>query len=426
MRCQEALKRFFQNFFYNFVKVTGYIPYKLCMKTHVYYESKDTPRLGGAEIAVANHTRLLDFAMLLYLYKFRVVRVLMAEVLFQVPISGLFMRWMRGIKVNRGHGTDVEHMQEMRDALYNQDVVGIFPEGKLNPEGRDYGSLLPLGNGAIHLAMTTGARIRPLYFHNNLGVFKSCAIMVGNPIDVQGMFGSDPTPQALEKARAYLTRRLEELRDNLKLRDQHRSHSLLTRHMRWSIRIALKMGFGVTYHYTDKAVQAHKLQRNVIIVSNHRSFYDPPMLCTLFPKDKVHILAAETLYENKWLAFLLKRMGCIKIDRNCLDMESFHAIQDVLNRGASVGIFPEGTLHEDHDILPFKSSFALAAISSGVEVLPVYIGGEYKMFGNKLHIWIDTPMKLEVENLTVEAIEKQAKRVEDRMRMLAELDKKRS
>ena len=107
-------------------------------------------------------------------------------------------------------------------------------------------------------------------------------------------------------------------------------------------------------------------------------------------------------------------------------MESFHAIQDVLNRGASVGIFPEGTLHEDHDILPFKSSFALAAISSGVEVLPIYIGGEYKMFGNKLHIWIDTPMKLEVDNLTVEAIEKQAKRVEDRMRMLAELDKKRS
>ena len=33
---------------------------------------------------------------------------------------------------------------------------------------------------------------------------------------------------------------------------------------------------------------------------------------------------------------------------------------------------------------------------------------------------------LEVENLTVEEIEKQAKRVENRMRMLAEQDKQRS
>ena len=414
------LKRFFQNLFLNFVKVTGFIPFLLYLKPHIYYQSKQTPKLRGAEIAVANHTTLIDFVMLLYVYKFRVVRVLMAEVLFKKPLSAWFMTHMRGIRINRGRGTDVEHLQQMKDALYDQDVVGIFPEGRLNPEGRNYGSLLPFGNGALHLSMVTGAKVRPMYFHTNGGLFKSSAVLIGDPIDFQAMYGSEPTPEALEKARVYLTRRMEELRDDLKLRDQHRYDSFLSRHVRWSIRVALRTGFGVHFHYTDPAVQKYKLSKNVIIVSNHRDVYDPPMLCTLFPKDRVHFLAAETLFENKWLAWLLGRVGCIKIDRNRLDMESFHAIQDVLRRGASVGIFPEGELSKDGEIHDFKSSFVLSALSTGVDVLPIYIGGEYKLFGRKLHIWIDVPMKMEVENMTVEAIEAQARRVHDRICYLKE------
>ena len=412
------MRRFFKNLFYNFVKVTGYIPLMLFLKPHVYYERKGMAKPGGAEIAVANHTTLLDFVMLLFVYKNRVVRVLMAEVLFSNKLSGWFMRHMRGIKVNRGRGTDVEHMQEMKDTLYDQDVVGLFPEGRLNPEGRDYGPMLPIGSGAVHLSMVTGAKVRPMYFHTNGGFFKSSAILVGEPIDFRAMFGSEPTPEALDKAKRYLARRMEELRDDLKLRDAHRETSMLSRHIRWGIKVGLRCAFGVHFHYTDKSVQAHKLNKNVIIVSNHTHIYDPPMLCTLFPKDRVHFLACETLYKNRWLTMLLNRVGCIKLDRTRLDMESFHAIQDVLRRGASVGIFPEGTLSEDKQIQPFKSSFVLSALNCNVEVLPVYIGGEYKMFRRKLHIWIDVPMKMEVKNYTVEEIEGQAKRVENRLREL--------
>ena len=50
----------------------------------------------------------------------------------------------------------------------------------------------------------------------------------------------------------------------------------------------------------------------------------------------------------------------------------------------------------------------------------MYIGGEYKMFSKKLDIVIDVPLKLEVEALTVEEIEAQAKRVRDRLCYLKE------
>ena len=414
------MKRFFRHFFLNFVKVTGYLPLGFFLKPHLYYENRNTRKVGGGEIAVCNHTTMLDYVILLFVYKFRVVRVLMAEILFKKPLLAWFLRRMQGIRVDRQNGTSVDWMNQARQALMDQDVVGIFPEGRLNKEGKNYGSFLPFGKGAVRLAMVTGAPIRPIYTHTEGGFFKSSGVMVGDLIDIQGMFGSDPTPEAMEKANRYLKRRMEKMRDDLKTRDQHREHSLLTRHIRWTMRLGLRMGYGIHFHYTDKNIQANRLTENVIIVSNHTCYLDPPMLCAIFPKDRVHILAGEVLYENKWLRFLLNRLGCIKVDRTRLDMESFHTMTDVLMKKRSVGIFPEGQLSESREIQPFKSSFVLAAINSNVKVLPICIGGEYKLFSRKLHIWIDTPMEMNGDCLTVESIESQALQVENRVKYLKE------
>lgn len=412
------MKRFFRHFFMNFVKITGYLPLWCFLKPHIYYEHAHSPKVKGAEIAVANHTKMLDYVLMLFVYKMRVVRVLMAEVLFKKPLLAWFLRRMQGIRIDRESQTTVDYMEDAWQALRDQDVVGVFPEARLNKDGRHYGSLLPFQKGAVRLSMVTGAPVRPMYFHNNGGVFKSSAILVGDPIDMQALFGEDPTPEALEKANRYLVRKMEELRDDLKLRDQHREHSLHSRFIHWSMRWALKLGFGVQYHYTDEKIQGKKLHQNMIIVSNHRSFLDPPMICTIFPKDKIHILAGEVLYENKWLARLLNRLGCIKVDRTRLDMDSFRSISDVLKKKRSVGIFPEGGLFRDGEIHPFKSSFVLAAINGDVPVLPVCMVGEYKLFRKKLHIWIDTPMQMKTDSLTVESIEKQALQVEKRMKYL--------
>jgi len=414
------VKRFFRHFFLNFVKITGYLPLGCYLKPHLYYENQDTKKVGRAEIAVCNHTVMLDYVILLFVYKFRVLRVLMAEVLFRKPLLAWFLRRMQGIRVDRESCTSVDWMAEARQALMDQDVVGIFPEGRLNKEGKNYGSFLPFGKGAVRLAMVTGAPIRPIYTHTVGGFFKSSGVMIGDLIDIQGMFGSDPTPEAMEKANHYLKRRMEELRDDLKIRDQHREHSLLTRHIRWSVGFALRLGFGVHFHYTDEKVQGRKLMENMIIVSNHASWFDPPMICSVFRKDRVHILAGEVLFENKWMALLLDRLGCIKVDRTRLDMESFHTISHVLRQKRSVGIFPEGKLSGDREIHPFKSSFVLAAINGDVPVLPVCIAGEYKLFRKRLHIWIDTPMKMNGDSLTVESIENQALQVENRMKYLKE------
>lgn len=417
---ETSVKRFFRHWLLNFVKITGYLPFGAFFKPHLYYEKEDTPKIRGGEIVICNHTTLMDYAILLFVYKFRVIRVLMAEVLFKKKLLAWFLKRLQGIRVDRQNGTSVEWMDEAKQALMDQDAVGIFPEGRLNKEGRDYGPLLPFNKGAVRLAMETGALIRPIYTHTQGGFTKSTGVLVGHPIDIQRIFGNNPTPEAMEKANRFLKRRMEEMRDDLKNRDQHREHSLLTRHIRWSIGLALRMGYGIHFHYTDEQVQGKKLKENVIIVSNHSSWFDPPMLCAIFPKDRVHILAGEVLFEKKGLGFLLNRLGCIKVDRTRLDMESFHTMTDVLRKKRSVGIFPEGQLSENKEIQPFKSSFVLAAINSNVKVLPICIGGEYKLFKKRLHIWIDTPMEMKGDSLTVESIEDQALQVENRMKYLKE------
>lgn len=415
------MKWFLHNFLLNFVKVTGYLPMLFYLKPRILYESRKNRRPKESEIVIANHTSMFDFVMFLFIYKFRVVRVFMQEGLFKNPLSAWFMKKIGGIRVNRKSSTDKEYMEEAKRTLSQGGVVGIFPESRLNPLGKDFGELIPFSMGSAYLALATGAKIRPVYLHTTPGFFRSSCALVGNLIDLRQMFGSDPTPEALKEANDYLKKHIEKMRAEVKMRKKHSEGSLLTKYIRWSIRISLGIAFGARYHYIDKNVQDRNLKKNVIIVSNHSAVYDPPMLCAAFPNDSVHILACETLYKSKALSWLLDRLGCIKIDRNQLDMDSFHTIEDALSNGRSVGIFPEGAMFEDNEIHEFKSSFVLSAMVAGVDVLPVYIGGRYRFFRRKLHILIDTPMTVSANPPTPEGVSAEAERVKKRMTELKEI-----
>ena len=407
--------KIFRYLFLTFVKITGFIPYTLAFKTRVYRKVPKKQEKKQAEIVVANHARLLDFAMLLFLYKFRVLRVMMAEVLYEKKLSAWFMKHVHGIRVDRKCATDAGGMLEARRTLESGGLVGIFPEGRLNKANKDFGEMLPFARGSVYLAITTGAKIRPVYLHGNPGLFKSSEILVGELLDIREKFGSEPTSEALNAANSYLRSEMEKLRDDAKLRTQHRSGRWLTRHMHWTLGHLLPFAFGIRYHYTDKAKQARRLNGPTIVLSNHTSYYDPPTLCATFRKDQLHMIAGEILYENKALGWFLNRMGCIRVDRNTLDMESFRAMSTILGRPESVGIFPEGALQTDGELHEFKGGFVLSAMMAGVPVLPVYIAGKYKFFRRKLHIWIDVPMEISRADMSPDGVKKETERVYQRM-----------
>lgn len=378
-----------------FVKITGIIPFLAWYKPARYREHGRQKRNKSGEILIANHTTMMDFAMMLFVYPTKVIRVLMAEVLYSNRFMTWFLTNLRGIRVNRYSPEKTDKLSEAIETLNRGGLVGVFPEGRLNGEGREFGPFLPFSSGAAYLALRTGAVVRPLYFHVAGGFFRRSHVMIGDAVDLQALYGTDTEHANVENATRFLRRKMEELRDETKYRAQYKERSPLTWFTRWSMRVGMKIAFPFQLHLTEKAEDPLEMTVPCIVASNHISIYDPPLLCMVFPKLRIHILACEALYEYPMLGLLLRRLGCIKIDRSILDIEAFHIMQSVLEKNESVGIFPEGGLSVEGELGDFKSGTVLAALSAGVDIIPVYIAGQGKPFRKKgRDVWIGERIRI--------------------------------
>ncbi len=117
----------------------------------------------GPVILAANHVSLLDFLFvgLAARGSGRYVRfVTMAEA-FRHPVAGALLRGMRHIPVDRGRTESRAGAYRFAErALAGGEAVGIFPEGRLGPDGD--GTPLPFRRGAVRLAQATGAMLLPV------------------------------------------------------------------------------------------------------------------------------------------------------------------------------------------------------------------------------------------------------------------------
>jgi 1-acyl-sn-glycerol-3-phosphate acyltransferase len=86
------------------------------------------------------------------------------------------------------------------------------------------------------------------------------------------------------------------------------------------------------------------------------------------------MMAAE-YYQIKSLSWLFKMVQAIPVDRSGRDLAATRAALRALAQGHILGIFPEGRIETDHDLLPFQTGVALMAIKTGVPVFPAYLDG---------------------------------------------------
>ena len=117
----------------------------------------------------------------------------------------------------------------------------------------------------------------------------------------------------------------------------------------------------------------------VIFCGNHRSFIDAPIIKVTCKKD-VRFLAKESLAKNKFLAFLGWTFEVIYVKRDEKDISALKNTLSLLKKGDSIALFPEGTRNGIEKGESVKGGAAFFAIKSGVQVIPVGIGGELKPF----------------------------------------------
>lgn len=119
--------------------------------------------------------------------------------------------------------------------------------------------------------------------------------------------------------------------------------------------------------------------RNYIIMSNHASNLDPPVLIPVIP-GRCSVLVKKELFRIPVLGTGMKQAHLVPVDRSDQEaaIQSVRKAVDVLREGRHMLIYPEGTRSSDGRLLPFKKGPFHLAMDSGVAVVPVTILGTYE------------------------------------------------
>jgi 1-acyl-sn-glycerol-3-phosphate acyltransferase len=142
--------------------------------------------------------------------------------------------------------------------------------------------------------------------------------------------------------------------------------------LRWMIYWTGVFFYGLRYFGVKNIPKAGP----VLVVSNHQSHFDPPLVGT-GSRRRMNYVARETLFRFSPLAWLIRSLDAIPIDRDGLGLNGIKESLRRLKRGEMVLIFPEGTRTRDGEIAPFRPGFTALAARSQAAILPVAIEGAF-------------------------------------------------
>ena len=111
----------------------------------------------------------------------------------------------------------------------------------------------------------------------------------------------------------------------------------------------------------------------LIVVSNHQSNMDPPLIMASLPR-RVHFMAKRGIFNGPILSFLLKAYGAFPLNRAGGDLQAIQWSLKMLDDGAAIGMFPEGT-RSPGGMRKGIPGIAMIALKSGAPILPMGMTG---------------------------------------------------
>ena len=118
-----------------------------------------------------------------------------------------------------------------------------------------------------------------------------------------------------------------------------------------------------------------------IIMSNHVSNLDPPILLPAIP-GKASVMLKKSLMTIPLLGTAMRMGKFVPVARGRSRedaMRSVAAAADALRAGLHLMVFPEGTRSPDGQLLPFRKGAFFLSMETGAPVVPVVIHGTARM-----------------------------------------------
>lgn len=116
----------------------------------------------------------------------------------------------------------------------------------------------------------------------------------------------------------------------------------------------------------------------LLVVANHLSFNDPPVLVSSLPRT-LSFIGKKELFGNPVGNFLMRSFNVHPYDRSGLGVDAIRLALRLLDQDRMVVIFPEGHRSPDHTLQKGMPGAAYIALKSQAPVLPVGITGTEKI-----------------------------------------------
>ncbi len=117
----------------------------------------------------------------------------------------------------------------------------------------------------------------------------------------------------------------------------------------------------------------------VVIVSNHGSHLDPPILGHALGRP-VAFMAKSELFRIPLLSSIISACGAYPVKRGAGDREALRTASNKLIEGWATGVFLDGTRQENGRVNNPKAGAALLAARTGCPILPVAIINSHRAF----------------------------------------------
>jgi 1-acyl-sn-glycerol-3-phosphate acyltransferase len=119
----------------------------------------------------------------------------------------------------------------------------------------------------------------------------------------------------------------------------------------------------------------------VVIAVNHTSYLDAVVLVALLGPRVYSFVAKREFEDNLLMRLLLKGYGTIFVERFDVQKSAEHAdvLVEAARGGASLVVFPEGTLTRNTGLMAFRAGAFQVAAQAGVPVVPIALRGVRSM-----------------------------------------------
>ena len=199
-----------------FTKFTSWFLWAMVARSKFHYEdrARQSRKIKGKAIVISNHTSVWDFGALMFLFPFRILRCVVAEIMYKKnPFMTFFLKGLGSVRVDRNN-PDFAFIGKCASILEKGGIVEIYPESRINvTPDKD---LLPFKPSVTYLALESGAPIIPVYTDGNYFGKGRNHIVVGTPIDVRQLYDESLSEKEnIAVITQYLRGKIYELRDQI-------------------------------------------------------------------------------------------------------------------------------------------------------------------------------------------------------------------